>query len=227
MNIALILAGGTGTRLRNDIPKQYIKVGGKPVISYCVETLTSHEMIDYIVIAADNEWQNFILENVSDEKLHGFSQPGRNRQMSVFNGLKEILKFASEDDFVLIHDAARPLLSAELITECLTAVCGHDGVMPVLPMKDTVYMSNDGNTVSSLLERNKIFAGQAPEVFVLGRYYEANKNLTDEQLLKINGSTEPAIKEGLDVVMIAGDENNFKITTAEDMERFRELCEDR
>jgi len=227
MNIALVLSGGSGMRLGAEIPKQYIEIGGKPVISYCVETLAAHNMIDYIVIAADEDWQDFIRGNIPSEKLRGFSKPGENRQMSVFNGLEEIMKFASGDDFVLIHDAARPLLSAELITDCLNAACGHDGVMPVLPMKDTVYVSNDGNAVSALLERKKIFAGQAPEVFRFDKYYDANKRLSDEQLLEINGSTEPAVKAGLDIVMIDGDEGNFKITTREDLERFRVLCENR
>lgn len=79
---------------------------------------------------------------------------------------------------MLIHDAARPQVSAKQITDCLEAVkAGHDGALPVLPMKDTVYYSEDGAAVTSLLERSRIFAGQAPELFVLGKYFEANQAL--------------------------------------------------
>ena len=97
---------------------------------------------------------------------------------------------------------------------------GHDGIMPVLTMKDTVYLSEDGNRVTSLLDRERIFAGQAPEVFRLGVYFDANKVLIPDKILSIKGSTEPAVMAGLDIVMIAGDEGNFKITTKEDLDRF-------
>ena len=87
-------------------------------------------------------------------------------------------------------------------------------------MKDTVYASQDGRSIQALLNRNEIYAGQAPEVFCLGSYYEANISLLPDQILKINGSTEPAVLAGLDITMIPGDEKNFKITTKEDLARF-------
>ncbi|HBN57080.1 MAG TPA: 2-C-methyl-D-erythritol 4-phosphate cytidylyltransferase, partial [Lachnospiraceae bacterium] len=119
----------------------------------------------------------------------------------------------------------RPLLSSAQITACLDAVQGHDGLMPVLPMKDTVYLSQDGARVTDLLDRSKVYAGQAPEVFRIGRYYEANQKLLPERILAINGSTEPAILDHMDIAMIPGDEGNFKITTRADLERFRGIVE--
>ena len=127
---------------------------------------------------------------------------------------------------VLIHDAARPLLSARQIAECLKGAAGRDGAMPILPMKDTVYYSKDGQRVERLLERNAVYAGQAPEVFVLGKYYEANRKLLPDKILEINGSTEPAIMAGMDIAMIPGDEGNFKITTKGDLERFCSMVEE-
>lgn len=223
MNIALILSGGTGTRLGTDIPKQYIKVGGKAIISYCLEVFAAHQRIDKIQVVADKSWHGFISDRVKSDKFKGFSSPGENRQMSIYNGLTDIMKYAEEDDHVIIHDAARPLVSADIITSCLEAAHEHDGSLPVLPMKDTVYFSENGSTVSGLLDRNKIFAGQAPEAFILGKYYEANKALLPEKILNINGSAEPAIIAGMDIAMIRGDENNFKITTPADLERFMEM----
>ena len=129
----------------------------------------------------------------------------------------------ADSDYVLIHDAARPLLSASLITACLEAAAAHEGALPVLPMKDTVYVSEDGARITSLLERSRIFAGQAPEAFLFGKYLEANRALLPERILKINGSTEPAVMAGMDIAMIPGDEGNFKITTKGDLERFREM----
>ena len=231
MNIALILSGGTGTRLGADIPKQYIEVLGKPVIAYCMETLFRHKCVDIVYIVADYGWQEKIREWMESDKeilsfkkkFHGFSEPGENRQLSILNGMTDIQQYAKDTDLVLIHDAARPLLTERLITKCFEAAEGHDGVLPVLPMKDTIYGSSDGKRITSLLEREELFAGQAPEVFRLGKYYEANQKLLPERILKINGSAEPAVLAGMDVAMIPGDEGNFKITTKEDLERFREI----
>lgn len=230
MNIALILSGGTGARLGADVPKQYIEVCGNPVIHYCIKRLSEHPGIDAIQIVADSAWhgriENCLLTADSANKFMGFAVPGANRQLSIYNGLKAIKAYAADNDYVLIHDAARPMLSAQQISDCLDAAAGHDGVIPVLPMKDTVYCSKDGKTITSLLNRSQIFAGQAPELFVLGKYYEANRTLLPDKILQINGSTEPAVMAGMDIAMIIGDEKNFKITTRSDLERFEQIIRD-
>ena len=240
MNIALILSGGSGLRVGSSIPKQYIEVAGKPIITYCIKTLSAHKDIDGIWIVADKDWQERILSWFKmyglEAKLKGFSIPGENRQLSILNGLEDMAAFVGTEDYVMVHDAARPCLSAAMITDCFEAVKGHDGVLPVLPMKDTVYMSEDGATISSLLNRQKIFAGQAPEVFVFGKYIKANLDLRSQMnemedgsrvsaILSVNGSTEPAILAGMDIAMIPGEEANFKITTKADLERFRNMVE--
>lgn len=229
MNVAVILAGGTGNRAELEIPKQYYEVDGKPVIAYCLHTFFMHEGIDGAQIVADEMWHGYIMQQLlalpNREKFRGFSMPGKNRQLSVYHGLEDIRGYASADDYVIIHDAARPCVSADQITDCLEAAKGHDGALPVLPMKDTVYLSEDGRKVSSLLDRKEIFAGQAPEVFLLGRYYEANRALLPEKILEINGSTEPAVMAGMDIVMFPGQEENFKITTQTDLQRFEQIHE--
>ncbi|MCH5249306.1 MAG: 2-C-methyl-D-erythritol 4-phosphate cytidylyltransferase [Lachnospiraceae bacterium] len=227
MNVALILSGGTGTRLGSNVPKQYIEVGGSPIICYSVRCLSKHSGIDAIQIVADPTWyeqiEKWLQVSETNYKLKGFAMPGANRQLSIYNGLEAISSYVDNDDYVLIHDAARPLLSPTQISDCLEAIHGHDGVLPVLPMKDTVYSSTDGKTINSLLNRKEIYAGQAPELFRFGKYYEANRRLLPDQILQINGSTEPAILAGMDIAMISGDENNFKITTGADLERFRRI----
>jgi 2-C-methyl-D-erythritol 4-phosphate cytidylyltransferase len=223
MNIALVLSGGTGTRLGADIPKQYIEVNGRMIIDYCMETFFTSEYIDAVWVVADESWQDKIADEVG--KISGkpadFSEPGKTRQLSILNGLEDIQsKLQGQNANILIHDAARPLLTHKLIAECFAALPGHDGVMPVLPMKDTVYVSNDGKTVDGLLDRSTIYAGQAPELYRLKPYYAACVSLLPQEILSINGSTEPAIRAGLDVVMIPGDEGNYKITTKADLEKF-------
>ena len=229
MNVAVILAGGTGTRAGLEIPKQYYEVNEKPVIFYCLHTFLLHEKIDAVQIVADRMWHEYIMQHLfvlpCSEKFRGFSAAGENRQLSIYHALTDIRKYASEDDLIIIHDAARPCVTAVQIADCLKTAKGHDGALPVLLLKDTVYLSEDGKTVSSLLDREKLFAGQAPELFVLGKYYEANRALLPDKILEINGSTEPAVMAGMDIIMIPGDERNFKITTAADLERFREVVQ--
>lgn len=234
MNIALVLAGGTGSRLGADTPKQYLEVDNRMIISYCLETFLVSEYIDKIQIVADRNWHEVVgkemdaLEGTTGKnKFCGFSEPGANRQLSIYNGLRDILEYADTEDKVMVHDGARPLLSETLIEKCFIAGEGHDGVMPVLPMKDTVYMSEDGKVVSKLLKRENIFAGQSPEVFVLGKYYDACEMLLPDRIMSINGSTEPAIMAGMDIAMVDGDENNFKITTTVDLEKFCNIIKSR
>lgn len=254
MNTALVLAGGTGTRLGSDIPKQYIKVNEKMIIDYCLKTLDESEYIDALWIVVDSLWQDKIK---LPEKFRGFSLPGDNRQLSIYNGISDIYAYEcsmyknsdklcrivsdkvvseknglnekvsdSVPDIVLIHDAARPNLTEEMIQECMNAVRndGYDGAMPVLPMKDTVYMSSDGKKIDSLIDRSTVYAGQAPEVFVLDKYIQANKLLLPDRILSINGSSEPAVMAGMNIALVHGDENNYKITTKADLERFIEEC---
>lgn len=222
MNVALLLSGGTGTRMGLSVPKQYVEINGRPIIYYALERLFTHEEIDAVQIVADPEWHGLIRQNIDTiagaQKFQGFSAPGDTRQLSIFQALEDIGKYAHEEDYVLIHDAARPLLSGRLIADCIHAAKMHEGAMPVLQMKDTVYMSRDGMTVRSLLERSHLYAGQAPEAFRFGAYYEANRRLLPERIYQIHGSTEPAVMAGMDIVMIPGEEENRKITTMADLE---------
>ena len=232
--IALLLSGGTGSRLGAALPKQYIRTGGRMMITRSLHALFQCDRIAGVQIVADTAWHEKIREdwkrctgengeaasNCRQDWILGFSAPREKRQLSILNGLEDVAKQQDEDTIVLIHDAARPFVSAGILDACIQACEAHDGAMPVLPMKDTVYFSGDGVSVTELLEREKIFAGQAPEAFVLGKYLAANRVLLPERILTIKGSTEPAILAGMDIAMIPGDEGNFKVTTKADLERY-------
>lgn len=231
MNIALILAGGTGSRLGGETPKQYLEAAGKPVIAYCLETFMRQERIDRIQIVAESGWRTLITkwaergsEDGNCRKLQGFSEPGATRQLSIWNGLRDIMIYGREEDTVIIHDAARPLVSHRIIADCLDACRRHDGALTALSVKDTIYYGAEGR-IESLLDRSRLIAGQAPEAFLLGKYYRANEVLFPDEILHINGSTEPAVLAGMDICCIAGEELNFKITTKEDMERFEQILQ--
>lgn len=227
MNIAIILSGGTGTRMGLSTPKQYVEVNGKPVIQYCLDTILSHKTVDCVVIAVADEWleyvRNCVARSASGKPVY-YSLPGETRQGSIINALKAAKENgAAHDDIVLIHDAARPLLTAQLISDCFNACQDADAVLPVIPVKDTVYMSRDGKNIDSLLERKTLWNGQAPEAFRFGTYYDANMKLSADEINRITGSTEVSYRAGLKCILIPGDTNNFKITTQEDLSNFESM----
>ena len=238
--VAIVLSGGIGSRMNMNIPKQYIEVADHMIITDSIRPFVECDLVSDIQIVADSMWHEKIIDEyrvlsksylgeldmgMGAYKFTGFSLPGENRQLSVLSALRDIAAGCEEEDIVIVHDAARPLISIELIERCINAINGHDGVMPVLPMKDTVYYSDNGLCVTNLLDRDRIFAGQAPEVFRTKKYLEACESLLPDKIMEIKGSTEPAIMAGMDIVMIPGDEKNIKITTKDDLERYKNLKE--
>lgn len=231
MNIALILAGGTGNRVGGDVPKQYLLVRGRMVISYCFQVLADHAAIDAIQIVAEKSWwgeieKEFMRLHLPMEKLRGFSVPGKSRQRSILHGLKDIRVCAPDDSLVLVHDAVRPMLPPDLVQQCLTASNRSEGAIPCVPVRDAMYeTSEDGKQIVRPLDRQRILAGQTPEAFLLGKYYAANMQLLPHKIDFVCGSTEPALLADMDITMIPGDERNFKITTVQDVRRFCQLVE--
>ena len=220
MNFAVILAGGTGTRAGSEIPKQFVKANGKPIIGYCIDVIGSYDRTEEIVVICAENYRDIVKNCTASGRALIYADPGKTRQLSIVSALNCIRdKFDTTDSTVMIYDAARPYISHELLESMYKAIDGHDGVMPVLPMKDTVYECKNGK-ISGLLDRSSIFAGQAPELFVFDKYYEANAALLDNGIEKINGSSEPAIMGGMDIVTVPGDEKNIKITTSKDLEDF-------
>lgn len=234
MNTAIILSGGVGSRVTSaEIPKQYVQVAGKPIIWYVLHTVINCKEIENIVVVADSRWRGLVRKHYEDIVVNSmrsgiklsFAEPGMNRQLSILNALETLEGQTDDKGIVAIIDAARPKMTGHMLTACMEAARQHDGAIPILPMKDTVYLSEDGHQISGLIDREKIYAGQAPEAFKFRRYLEANRALSIDAIMRIHGSSEPAVLAGMDIAMIAGDEDNYKITTDEDLERFRRECE--
>ena len=194
------------------------------MITHCMDALCSSERIRDLVIIADVSYRKEIekdwKEYGSGGRILAFADPGENRQLSIRNGLLALEGKAKEDSVVLIHDAARPFVTDKLIDSCIFACEEHDGAMPVLPMKDTVYLTGDNGCVNGLLERDRVVAGQAPEAFLYGKYLAANERLMPEKILSIRGSSEVAILAGMDIAVVPGDEGNIKVTTPSDLKFF-------
>lgn len=229
----LLLSGGMGTRLGAGIPKQYLPVNGRMLLLYSLGTLLKSEDIDGVWVVAAPEWRDKTIRAMREEglplvKFGGFARAGVSRQRSILNGMEKILQHTGlpqETDQILIHDAARPGLSGKMVHVAFRIAEEHDGAMPVLPMKDTVYLSDPGKKrAAERLNRDLVFAGQAPEVFRMKRYYEVCSALSGKELDAVRGSAEPAIAAGMDIAIFPGEETNFKITTEEDLVRFQEMC---
>ena len=226
MNTAVILAGGVGSRMGVNMPKQYLLVKEKPIISYCLDIFQNHSEIDKIVIVVSDEWKSYVTELVEKygvSKVCGYAPAGETRQHSIYNGLKCIDENAPNTDVCIIHDAARPLVSDKIISDCLLGAIEEDGAMPVIPVKDTIYQSKDGKTIGNLLNRSELFAGQAPEAFDFKKYYNIHNSVTDEEIATTAGSSEIAYRHNMKIRLVEGSERNFKITTIEDLETFETI----
>ena len=207
MNTAIILAGGVGSRMGVDRPKQFLMVQDKPIISYCFDIFQKHSQIDKIVVVVSEQWQSFVEEYAAKygvDKICGYAPAGKTRQHSIYNGLKCIAENAEGTDIVIVHDAAR-------------------GAMPVITVKDTVYQSADGSKIDCLLKRSELFAGQAPESFKFKKYYQIHNEVSDEEIGATAGSSEIAYRHGMEIRMVKGSERNLKITTIEDLETFETI----
>ena len=225
MNHAIILAGGVGSRMKLDIPKQYYEVHGCPIFMYSIRKFLNHPLIHSVVIVLADQWKDYVrekinIENIQTEKRIFYAHAGESRQHSVLNGLLALRGFAQENDKVLIHDAVRPLFPLSNITDGINACDHDDAALPVITVKDATYQSRDGNHLSHVLPRQELFSGQSPECVVYGKFMDAHSLFSHEELLSIRGCSELAFRAGLSVRLIPGTEENFKITTIEDLHSF-------
>jgi len=227
---AIILSGGVGSRLReSDIPKQYIIVGNKPILLYSLETIENNGLIDEVYIVAAPEWQNFInewIDKCNITKFRGFALPGTTREGSVYSALEKLRDIADAMDVLLIHDAARPLVPQEIYTNVITELEGFDGVLPAMPAENAMYISNNRMSISGVLNRDSLFAGQSPESCYFGKLLELHDiGKYSKELYNCFGCSELLFKNNCKVKIIEGNSRSFKITTNKDLERLRRILE--
>lgn len=224
MNVAIILAAGNGTRLSNNIKKQFIKIHDKQLFLFSFDSFCSSN-IDKILIVSSKEDINYVRSLVSsNEKFLDVIAGGETRQQSVKNALDYLKGILADDDVILIHDAARPLIKFSLINEVINKTIEYDCCSLILPIKDTI-ISLSNNNYESTLERDKLASVQTPQGFKFKIIYEAHQKAIhssatdDAQLVK---------SLGLNIHLIKGDEQNFKITTNEDLNYFEYIlgCDD-
>ncbi|MBO6824638.1 MAG: bifunctional 2-C-methyl-D-erythritol 4-phosphate cytidylyltransferase/2-C-methyl-D-erythritol 2,4-cyclodiphosphate synthase [Sneathiella sp.] len=209
--VALIVAAGSGSRTGLDFPKQYLKLGDEMMLSKTIRAFYDHPAIDQVQVVINPNDLDLYREASRDFRLPHWVDGGATRQKSVALGLEAIERFAPTK--VLIHDAARPFVSAELIDRCLESLEKYRAVLPALPVVDTLKSIRDSE-VTDTLDRSKIVAAQTPQCFdydaIIGahRIYES-QDVTDDIAL--------AELAGIPVHWVQGSQQNIKITTHEDI----------
>ncbi|MGH4139234.1 2-C-methyl-D-erythritol 4-phosphate cytidylyltransferase [Clostridium sp.] len=221
MNIAIILAGGKGTRMGIvDQPKQFIDIYGKPIVVHTIEAFDIHEQIDAIAVVCLKEWHEDIkiwTRKYELNKIKWIVDGGETRQESVLNGLMAIEEDISPEDIVVIHDAARPLISHRIIIDNIEGAKKYGAVDTVIPASDTIIQSIDDHTISSIPVRKELYLGQTPQSFIYSTIYDAHKKASKSELQDSTDDCRLVLNYGKKVHLVNGDKLNFKITTMEDL----------
>lgn len=224
MNIAIILAGGIGSRLGADRPKQFIEILGKPVLVYTIEAFQNHPEIDAVEVVCLEKCINY-LENLIEEynlnKVKWITRGGDDFQHSVINGINNLKGKIDDDDIVMIHYGASPFVSNDIISDAIR-VCEEKGnSSPAMPSV-LLLGSNDGDKSTKWIDRDKVVVFNSPQCFkfsyVTQLYDEAiEKGLID----KVEPHTTTLMYlMGRDIYFSKSDQLNIKITNQEDLELF-------
>lgn len=227
MNIALIIAGGVGARMGQDIPKQFINVYDKPVILYTMETFQNHPAIDGIEVVCLDGWHDVLrayAKQFGISKLEGVVSGGKNGQDSIRNGLYDIASRHSDDnDIVLIHDAIRPMLSKEVIDGNLKICKEYGNAITVIPCNAAMLKTFDGIETEAQVPRDNLKETQTPQSFYLKDIIAAHKEALEKGITNSVASCTMYIELGKKLYMSMGAEKNLKLTTTEDIEIFKAL----
>ena len=222
-NCVILLSGGVGARFGDTTPKQYIEVLGKPVLLYTMEAAEACGLIDAILVVCAPEYGETVMRLARENgiaKFIGWVPAGKNRQRSADNGLFEIERRGGCENLI-IHDAVRPLVTDRIFRDGLEKLGEFEAALAAIPTRDSCYRSSDGVTMDGPLDRSVIFRGQTPEFFRYDSYLSAVRSSSDEELDGVTGSAAVAMNRGIRVALSYGEERNFKITTKEDLDRFR------
>lgn len=210
--IALVLAGGTGSRMGR--PKQFIDLLGRPALYHTLKAFDETPEIDRIYAVGDRERIEDLVSQAGIRKYAGCAEPGKSRSLSTKSGLGFCGE--EEDTVVLIHDGSRCLVTPALIQRVLETARGDtEGVIPAVPVSDTIKVAENG-TVSETLDRSKLHATQTPQAFRLGllrKIYAAS----EEHLMTATDDASLIERSGGRVSIVPGEKTNIKLTSPEDL----------
>lgn len=225
-NIAMIIAGGSGNRMHQDIPKQFITVNERPVIVYTLEAFERHPEIDAVLVVCISGWEQVLwayAKQFNISKLKYVVAGGLNGQDSIRNGLFELEKHYDSEDLVLIHDAIRPLVSAEVISDNIRVAREYGNAIAVIPCAEAMIQTEDGSSSVGSYPRDRLKRTQTPQAFKLGKICKLHRDALDIGITNSVASCTLMIEMGEKVFFSAGSEKNIKLTTVEDIDIFKAL----
>lgn len=219
-NVAIVLAGGRGSRMKSQIKKQYLIIGDRPVLWYSLHTFQQCGRIDEVVLVCAGgeveQCRRQFVEEYGFTKIRQIVEGGKERYHSVHEGLKA----AGDCDYVLIHDGARPFLDEAMVDRILDALPKCHACVVGMPVKDTIKMSSPEGYVERTLPREKLWLIQTPQSFDYALIRRAYDELADRGELEVSITDDAMVAEyilGTPVKLIEGSYNNIKITTPEDL----------
>ena len=228
MNYALIIAGGSGNRMGQDIPKQFMHVDNSPVIIHTLKAFQQHPDINGIAVVCLSGWETVLqsyANQFSIDKLKWIFPGGANGQESIRNGIYGLRESGcQDDDLVLIHDAVRPLLSQDIISSNI-AVCKKYGyAITGIKCREAILESDDGFSTSTSIPRDKLIRTQTPQTFRLANIIAAHEEAATRGITNsVASCTLIAELGGREMHIVPGSEKNIKITTVEDLEILKAL----
>ncbi|MFD0704701.1 2-C-methyl-D-erythritol 4-phosphate cytidylyltransferase [Alloscardovia venturai] len=229
-NIALIIAGGRGNRMGQDLPKQFLSVDDKPIIMYTCEAFQSHPLIDAIVIVCIDGWQTALeayAHQFNITKLCGIVSGGSNGQESIRNGLEFLSSTFSRDDIVLVHDAIRPMISHEIISHCIEDTREFGTSIVAIPCAEAMLEIDDADALRAssraVIDRDSLKRTQTPQGFPLGTLLDLHEDARKQGITNSVASCTLAIELGRSVHFTPGSEKNIKLTTLDDIDIFKAL----
>lgn len=226
-NIVLIIAGGVGARMGQDIPKQFINVYDKPVIVYTLEAFQKHPSIDAIEVVCLDGWHDVLwayAKQFGIAKLENIVSGGKNGQDSIRNGLYDIAsRHNGSDDIVLVHDAIRPMVSNDIISDNIRVCRQYGNAITVVPCTAAMLKTFDSLSTEEQVPRDNLKITQTPQAFFLQDIIAAHKEALKKGITNSVASCTMYIELGRKLYMSAGSEKNLKLTTAEDIEVFKAL----
>ena len=225
-NIAMLIAGGSGNRMHQDIPKQFLTVKERPVIIYTLEAFQNHPEIDTIAVVCISGWEQVLqayAKQFNITKLKHVIPGGENGQTSIRNGVFELEKHFASDDIVLIHDAIRPMVSAEIISDNIRVAQKYGNAITVIPCAEAIMQTEDGMVSTGSYPRNRLKRTQTPQAFRIGEICDLHRRALEAGITNSVASCTLMIEMGKQVYFSAGSEKNIKLTTVEDIDIFKAL----
>ncbi len=229
MNIALLIAGGSGNRMGQDIPKQFMHVDGAPIIIKTMECFQQHPDIDAIAVVCLKGWETVLQSYANQFCLTKFKWlfPGGDSGMgSIHNGIYGLQEAGcSGEDLILIHDAVRPLLSQEIISSNIAICKAYGYAITGIKCREAILESNDGFITKTSIPRDTLIRTQTPQTFRLKNIIRAHESAKQKGIVDSVASCTliAELKENIEMHIVPGSEKNIKITTVEDLEILKAL----